>query len=445
MGSMGNGRPTLLDWLNFRYPPDYTVARPLGAVIGGLIVLSAILVFIVGAVALAQLTATIIGIGPYSGDGTAAPIRNLGLLLVALFGAPFLVWRSFVAQRQVDVSEQGHITDRINQAIEALGAEKTEKVLVENPRYKKQDGDWARDNFGNPIPATRPDGEAIVDRTAYERSMPNLEVRLGAIYALERIAQDSLRDHIQIMEILCAYVRQNALMKNLEQTEPPFEKARARVDIQAAISVIGRRSEKQFKYEVDRQHRLDFRRSDLSGVDFRNGNFFAAVFHDCRLEAADFRNSDLRGAQFFRSLLNFSNFFEAELVGTRFDNCVYNRPADGWAPGPFVGSPLSICVAGADFTALTYAGIGAGPFTVFGSADTKLRYGWEADRKIQDELEKLVFHKKDISEEEYNEAMKAVREVKYGCWCPYESDDLMFGQYLLFFFEQNNLTDWPYQ
>src|ERR1039458_1521742 len=36
---------------------------------------------------------------------------------------------------------------------------------------------------------------------------PKMEVRLGAIYALERIARDSERDHWPIMEVLMAYVR----------------------------------------------------------------------------------------------------------------------------------------------------------------------------------------------------------------------------------------------
>ena len=62
--------------------------------------------------------------------------------------------------------EQGHITDRFTKAIEQLG---------------KLDGE-----------------------------RPNIEVRLGAIYALERIAIDSPRDQWTIMEILTAYVRQNA-------------------------------------------------------------------------------------------------------------------------------------------------------------------------------------------------------------------------------------------
>src|SRR5207247_3128017 len=34
-----------------------------------------------------------------------------------------------------------------------------------------------------------------------------LTVRLGGIYALERIARDSAKDHWQIMEVLTAYVR----------------------------------------------------------------------------------------------------------------------------------------------------------------------------------------------------------------------------------------------
>jgi hypothetical protein len=38
---------------------------------------------------------------------------------------------------------------------------------------------------------------------------PNIEVRIGAILSLERIAQDSTRydngrDHVRVMEILCA-------------------------------------------------------------------------------------------------------------------------------------------------------------------------------------------------------------------------------------------------
>jgi hypothetical protein len=37
-----------------------------------------------------------------------------------------------------------------------------------------------------------------------------LDVRLGGIYALERIARDSSEDHPQVIEVLTAYVREHA-------------------------------------------------------------------------------------------------------------------------------------------------------------------------------------------------------------------------------------------
>jgi hypothetical protein len=46
---------------------------------------------------------------------------------------------------------------------------------------------------------------------------PQLELRLGGIYALERIARDSEKDHWPIMEILTAYVREP------QQSHPMFE------------------------------------------------------------------------------------------------------------------------------------------------------------------------------------------------------------------------------
>ena len=63
-----------------------------------------------------------------------------------------------------------------------------------------------------------------------------IAVRLGALYALERIAQDSLRDHVQIMKILCAYIRTNSKLDNsIDLTKP------LRADIGAAINIIAGR------------------------------------------------------------------------------------------------------------------------------------------------------------------------------------------------------------
>ena len=124
------------------------------------------------------------------GDTAFADRQSLGAgaLVAALLGAPFVVWGSVLKQRTVDFQQEGHITDRINKAVEQLGAEKTEKV-------------YTMDADNRPIQA--------------ERTVPNIEVRIGGILSLERIAQDSTRydkgrDHVRVMEILCAYVRENS-------------------------------------------------------------------------------------------------------------------------------------------------------------------------------------------------------------------------------------------
>jgi hypothetical protein len=84
----------------------------------------------------------------------------------------------------VRYQKEGHITDRINTAVEMLGAEKTVKHR-------------STDDAGKEVTT--------------EETVPNIEVRIGAILSLERIAQDSTthdrgRDHVRVMEILCAYV-----------------------------------------------------------------------------------------------------------------------------------------------------------------------------------------------------------------------------------------------
>ncbi|WP_439527096.1 hypothetical protein, partial [Roseovarius mucosus] len=62
------------------------------------------------------------------------------------------------------------------------------------------------------------------DWRVYSETVPNIEVRIGAILSLERIAQDSTRhdkgrDHVRVMEILCAYIRANS------NATPPIDHA----------------------------------------------------------------------------------------------------------------------------------------------------------------------------------------------------------------------------
>ena len=164
-------------------------------------------------------------------------------------------------------AEQGQITERFTRAIEQLGE-------------------------------TNSNGE------------PKLELRLGGIYALERIAKDSPeRDYSTVMEVLTAYVRQNSSIPSKEtneatdlkepRTDPRKE---LRADIKAVLVVVGRRQEDRVPEEY--QVRPDFRGINLSktilgGADLREADLRGADLSRADLRGAYLGGADLRGAFLF--------------------------------------------------------------------------------------------------------------------------------------------------
>ena len=80
-------------------------------------------------------------------------------------------------------------------------------------------------------------------------------MRIGAIYALERVARDSATDHPTVMEILAAFIREHSQERwpPLRADVPKLEAAprRTRPDVQAAITVIGRRDIRRDRQPID--------------------------------------------------------------------------------------------------------------------------------------------------------------------------------------------------
>src|SRR2546426_10634899 len=91
----------------------------------------------------------------------------------------------------------------------------------------------------------------------------NLEVRLGGIYALERLARTSESEYWPIMEILTTFVRERtSVTKTHPLKEPPLRLA---PDIQATLDVIARR---RHTYRDGESQRSAF--SYEGGQDFHN-------------------------------------------------------------------------------------------------------------------------------------------------------------------------------
>lgn len=264
----------------------------------------------------------------------AAMIASLG----GLISAPLALIRVQVNERQTKAqeaqrhtAEQGHITDRFTKAVEQLGAEKT------------------------------------VYRDGQPHTEPNLEVRLGAIYALERIAQDSARDHIPIMETLSAYIRQNTnagepkdfpLGQELEDipyaSDDPEDTYEAmiscrreywrdwleslgpaylpRLDVEAAVKVIGRRTEQQraieraakppFRLELSRANlqRVNLSGADLSGADLSSSRLTGAELYDADLTGADLTAAQMEGAKLANAIVSDANFRGARMEAADFRN-----------------------------------------------------------------------------------------------------------------------------
>ncbi|MEA5621164.1 pentapeptide repeat-containing protein [Cronbergia sp. UHCC 0137] len=133
-----------------------------------------------------------------------------------------------------------------------------------------------------------------------------IEVKLGGIYALEQIAKDSPEKyHWTIMEVLTAFVRENAPLKKEEEAEKE-EIPKLRIDIQAALTVIGRRN---CENEQENQ------RLDLSKIDIRGANLYKA-----NLEGANFTLSNLQGVSLFEADLQ-----KALLFGIKLQNAYLNN------------------------------------------------------------------------------------------------------------------------
>ncbi len=464
-----------LDWIGLERSPNFQNATWVGAVVGGCVGLLAIALVVAGVAALIQFLNAVLLSSP---DHEA--IRNIGLAVVAIMGAPFVVWRAAVAQKQADIGEQSHITDQINKAVSGLGVEKTvdrigrpikiyigdSKTVTQlvddpnkfemKPRSIERSRYWDQTSWNDPVtgleefvglhieietwpeektdiewqstPLKLDENAAIAsygDWTVFSETTPNIEVRVGAIYALERICQDSPRDHIRIMEILTAYIRENTPVASLSPTIEPIDPKRPRADIQAALDVVGRRSAELVALEHTKQFRLDLRQSDLSWANFANGCFDGAHLSGCRLEAANFRNTSLRGARLQGSLLNFADFFNADLCGALLDHATLRRSDPRRGSITQARELRGMSVAGADLSSVGHLRVSEVHAPTFGTKDTILAQGL-ADKfnASLDDIDQYVYiaHGNIVKDE--HDVLQRLKATAFYGWSPFTSDDL---------------------
>ena len=407
----------LLDWLGLKSSPDWGVAKPLGRFSGFIVSLAILIIplLVLGALIAAGVvlydTIHNVFFPPASGS---SPNLGAGALIAALLGAPFVIWGTYIKYQSLGFQREGHITDRISKAVEQLGAEKT------------------------------------VKREGKEYTEPNIEVRIGGLLSIERIAQDSVtydkgRDHVRMMEILCAYVRNNAPASDLEPTSPPFQIKRPRIDIQKAMDVIKSRSDAQIQIEAATRYRLDLRDCELDGCDLSNARLQGANLARSRFECAEFRSADLSGARMHECLLNYANFTNCRLIGTFWHGAIYNgsRSFD-------IGlwhSDLAIWIEATDVTAVRFNPKNEGKF--FGSRDTIVDASYRDDQAVALDLAidislQHLSSPEEVAVMEDKIAALSPTAKQFISWNPYSAGDMAAFGFRDKFIEKHNLKGWPH-
>jgi pentapeptide repeat protein len=194
---------------------------------------------------------------------------------VALLFGFYFTWRNLKA------TEEGKITERFTRAVDQLGSDK-------------------------------------------------IEQRVGGIFALERLAKDSMKDHPSIIELICTFLRHRERTK--EESEPyrvpvgvredrDLELARkvqksmgwapvAPEDVGAAISVLRRNRQKLRPPHLIDLSGADLRRVNLEGAQLQGANL-SSVYGEC----ANFDGADLRDADFGYSDFKMAGLDGADLRG----------------------------------------------------------------------------------------------------------------------------------
>lgn len=197
-------------------------------------------------------------------------ISTLGVILGGAFTVGTLIFTFQGLQnsvREQTTAQQGQITDRYTKAVEQLASNKP-------------------------------------------------EVRLGGVYALERVALDSPRDHQTIYNVLAAFIRENDPPSGAKPSSQP------NTDIQATLTVIGRRAPQLVNYKLDL---TDIRapeavldnavliKTSLSGADLNSASLSGANLSDSILDNAHLGGAKLTRATLINAQMNFVHLDKADL------------------------------------------------------------------------------------------------------------------------------------
>lgn len=255
------------------------------------------------------------------------------------------------AQDNLKLAQEGQTTDRFTRAVDQLGA---------------------KDKDGKPV----------------------FEVRLGAIYALEGIANEPPHKYYsQIIEILTAYVKMNSRFReenvNIDYIHD-FEKfvnskTKVNPDIKAIMDVIKRR---KFYLEEGESGGLELRETYLRQINLKNAHLEGAFLLHTDLIGAYVEDAHLEGAYLNDAYLNWAylnnvNLEDAHLESAHLEKTVFKNVnlKKAHFKSTFLGGAYLV---GANLR-------GAENLTAEQLSKVSTLYQAQLDQKLEDELRAIGF------------------------------------------------------
>ncbi|WP_417264253.1 hypothetical protein [Celeribacter sp.] len=89
------------EWLGYTRTPNWGKARGLGGFVGATALLVALALFVASIAIIAKFVFAAVSVGTNSED-----VQNLGLLLGAILGAPFVAWRSLATKNRLTLQNK---------------------------------------------------------------------------------------------------------------------------------------------------------------------------------------------------------------------------------------------------------------------------------------------------------------------------------------------------
>ncbi|MEO0358457.1 MAG: pentapeptide repeat-containing protein, partial [Pseudomonadota bacterium] len=297
----------ILDWLRLYGLDDILKWHRLGTGIGWAITAFGLIFAALFVVVIVQTFLVL-----FSGKLGDTPLRGLSFLLAFFVGAPFVIWRSVVAQRQVDTAAAALFNDKVNAATAELAARKEVTRVVGKRDKERVLTTWKDD----------------------------LVRRAAAIDRLEGLAKEEPDEARRIARLLCVYVKElsrqekpvpcTVELKDIDWTDAAVQRKTLsdlqdwsrklvldRTDMERAVHSLAALNTQIQAAEADKHappvidlEGTNLQAMRLSGLNLTNANMTGTAMQGAVLIGAEMQGAVLSWAQMQGAVL-----FEAEMQG----------------------------------------------------------------------------------------------------------------------------------